>query len=176
MINYTGKIFGSIIVRGFATWAEFCKYKPNRVKQVGTIDGQAVFIHKSIQYNHARYWFYHCVACKRVGIIRADNLKRRIDDEYVCLCRRSPNTVKQRGILATKMKQCTACSKRLLASPVNFYQDKRGYLDSKCKTCRKAYQKSRYVLRLTSHKITEERCCGDIIDTENYGKTGMEDY
>lgn len=148
MIDYTNHIYNSIIVTGFATWAEFCKHKPNSIKRIITASGDSVLVHKNSNHNKHHYYRTFCAACKCVRIIRADVLGLWAKTGHTCRCKR-----KRKPYANTEaQKHCPGCCRSLSTSSVFWYISKAGYLSSKCKQCHKTYSQSRYEYKFSQNR------------------------
>jgi len=146
MQDYTGKTIGTIIIQRLATFEDYCKYKPHRVKQIGTASGKAQFVYKSPAYRGRRYWLWLCVACKRTGIIRADVVKRWTENGHQCRCRSTGKPPKPYVYVGVD-KYCPRCCRTLPATKTFWYIAKRGYLSSLCKRCSRIYSIEHYKYR-----------------------------
>lgn len=129
MTDYTGRIFGSIIIRSLANFNDVCEHKPHRVEQVGTVNGKAEFVYKHPAYRGRRYWLWACVACKRSGMIRADIVKKWAENGHQCRCRDKQHKE------YSSFKTCKYLNHKLPATRVFFYQTKAGYLSTNCRAC-----------------------------------------
>ena len=131
IIDYTNHIFETIIIDRIATWDDFCKHKPHRIKSVVTASGNTVLVNKSNNRDKHRYWHWRCIACERSGIVRVDVLKRWIDNDHKCRCKR-----KRKPYAATEThKVCGFCKRRKLLTTMFFYKSKAGYYSTNCKEC-----------------------------------------
>lgn len=128
MTDYSNHLYDSIIILRLATFEEFCKYKPTRVKRITTVRGE-IYVLKSYARNRQRYWLWACGACKRRGIIRADTLGLWTDNDHQCRCR--------------ARKTCKVCNRTYAITKAHWYINKHGYADSYCKPCRRAYADAR---------------------------------
>ncbi|KKK74882.1 hypothetical protein LCGC14_2879310, partial [marine sediment metagenome] len=62
MIDYSSHLYGSIVILKIASFEEFCRYKPTKVKKITTVRGD-IYVLKSWARNTTRYWLYKCVSC-----------------------------------------------------------------------------------------------------------------
>ena len=134
MHDYTDHIYGSILIDRIANWAEFCQYRPNRVKSVATCTRERTYVHKSGRRDKHRYWLWHCVACGRTGLVRADTLGLWVKNDHKCKCRRERYGA---------TKTCKYCGRQKPASALFFYKSKTGYLSTNCKECSKILRDGR---------------------------------
>jgi len=145
-IDYTNHFCDTIVIDGLATWDDFCRHKPHRVKPVITASGQKVFVHKAKQRDRHRYWLWHCIICNRTGLVRADTLTLWAKHGHKCKCRR------HKVYAITKaFKRCPDCGKSLPTTDTYWYIQKRGYLSHRCKRCQRAYSMRNYKYKLAGN-------------------------
>ncbi len=138
MVDYTDHIYNTIIIDRIATWEDFCEHKPDRIKYVRTVSKPSVPVHRLLRRNRCRYWLYHCIACRRTGIVRVDTLKKWADSNHQCKCRKTYRPQDTR-------KTCKYCGTDKPLIKAFWYISKAGYADNYCKTCRRAYRHKRYI-------------------------------
>ena len=159
MFDFTDHLYDTIAIDGLSTWEDFCKYKPHRVKAVGTCTGEIMYVHKDGKRNKHRYWLWHCEKCSRSGIVRADTLRRWTLDGHKCKCRHQQQALYNRSITgsAGRFKHCKACNRDLPANGNYWYVSKRGYLSFECIQCIRKRRINNYDYKHWTGKMRAEQ-------------------
>ena len=129
MIDYTNQVDDPIQYIRQATFNDITKYKPHFTKIIATCAGQTRI---RINPTGHKYWLYTCILCNKTNIIRQDRVNK-----FKCRCvkhkkrPRKPRTKK----IQPDNKKCPICGKTYPLTIKHFYQSKRGYFGTYCKTC-----------------------------------------